>query len=77
MINYNGEDYVKFSSAINGIDEVVKEKDKEIERLNNIITELEKWLKEQLKENYGDSYITLQQTLKKLKELKEKYENNK
>ena len=53
-------------------DHTIEEKDKEIEKLNNIINELEKWLKE---ENMFDEYkdITYRETmgyvLDKLKEL--------
>ena len=48
-------------------------KDKEIERLNNIINELEKWLKNEHENGYEVYYImAIQDILDKLKELKEK-----
>ena len=43
-------------------------KDKEIERLNNIITELEKWLEEM---RFEDIAIAPDEALDKLKELKQ------
>lgn len=49
-------------------------KDKEIDRLNNVINELEKWLKEDLKEVYRDAGYRnniINEVLVKLKELKE------
>ena len=59
-----------------------KEKDKEIERLNNIINELEKWLEEKINESnlkgcsFEQTYITgkwnaYKKSLNKLLELKE------
>lgn len=50
-----------------------KRKDKEIKRLNNIINELEKWLKEDLKEVYRDAgyrHNLILEVLDKLHELK-------
>jgi len=49
----------------------IQAKDKEIERLNNVINELEKWLEESKSGDISFAYI---HTLDKLKELKE---NNK
>ena len=49
-------------------------KDKEIERLNNIINELEKWLKEQKEfydTEYPREYNDYDDVIDKLKELKE------
>lgn len=46
----------------------------EIERLNNIINELERWLKEDLKNNYRDAgyrHNLIIEVLDKLKELKD------
>ena len=48
-------------------------KDKEIERLNNIINELEKWLEEDLKQVYRDAgyrHNLILKVLDKLQELK-------
>ena len=48
-------------------------KDKEIERLNNIINELEKWLEEDLKQVYRDAghrHNLILEVLDKLQELK-------
>lgn len=66
-----------------GYKEQVEEKDKEIDRLNNIISELEKWLEESKK--YGslvyseikedgsfEEFIKLEEIKNKLNELKEK-----
>lgn len=52
----------------------LKEKDNEIDRLNNIINELERWLKEDLKNNYRDAgyrHNLIIEVLDKLKELKD------
>ena len=50
----------------------VEEKDKEIQRLNNIIEELEKWLKNEHENGYEVYYImAIQDILDKLKKLKE------
>lgn len=56
--------------------ELNKRKDKEIDRLNKIIVELEQWLEERLKKldliGYDDDiYSGIRHTLNKLKELKE------
>ena len=51
----------------------LKEKDKEIERLNNIIDELEKWLEEDLKQQYrdcGHRNNIIREVYNKLNELK-------
>lgn len=53
---------------------ISEEKDKEIERLNNIINELEKWLKE---ENYKDEDFWCINSVEVLDKLKELKENNK
>ncbi len=59
---------------------IVEEKDKEIERLNNIINELEKWVKSEYDRYYNDKenivfsnveVIDFGRVLDKLKELKE------
>ena len=74
------EEYVILQNAS---DEVEEEKDKEIERLNNIINELEKWLGESI-EKHTEDYLDwkydrnvylagskkLQNVLDKLQELK-------
>ena len=50
----------------------LEEKDKEIERLNNIINQLDKWLKNEHENGYEVYYImAIQDVLDKLKELKE------
>lgn len=52
----------------------VEQQEKEIERLNNIINELERWLKEDLKNNYRDAgyrHNLIIEVLDKLKELKD------
>ena len=46
MIDYNGEQYIKYSSAVKSLEELEKEKDKEIERLNNIIKEAIEFIEE-------------------------------
>lgn len=51
-----------------------EEKEQEIDRLNNVINELEKWLKEDLKQVYRDAGYRnniINEVLDKLKELKE------
>lgn len=52
-----------------------EEKEQEIDRLNNVINELEKWLKEDLKQVYRDAGYRnniINEVLDKLEELKEK-----
>lgn len=52
----------------------------EIERLNNIINGLERWLKEDLKNNYRDAgyrHNLIIEVLDKLKELKENNKDDK
>ena len=49
--------------------QIIDEKDKEIDRLNNIINELEKWLIEQSEKIWDDNNY-LDDVLDKLKELK-------
>ena len=52
----------------------IEEKDKEIERLNNIIDELEKWIMEDVKDEKPDLFFQVLRKidiLDKLKELKE------
>ena len=79
-----------YSPQMNNLQQKIEEKDKEIDRLNNIINELEKTLKEEVKELYNEEnpmlldetyikYATERKMaymyiLDKLKELKE---NNK
>lgn len=50
---------------------IYDEKDKEIERLKNVINELEKWLKEENYKNEDFWCINSVEVLNKLKELKE------
>ena len=55
----------------------IRRKDKEIERLNNIIEELEKWLEDYIDNTGLGEYETgiedgLKDTLKKIQELKER-----
>ena len=63
------------------LEKQLKEKEKEIERLNNIINELEKYLRneeaeydrlyeEQDEQEYLDKYFATRNVLNKLKELK-------
>ena len=67
----------KFKDYIKDLQQKVEEKNKEIDRLSNIINELEKWLIEQDKylhsnhifEDYQLTYCAI--VLDKLKELKE------
>ena len=58
---------------------LIKEKDKEIERLNNIINELEKWLKEKQIlygiNQQGFSWGVCGEALNKLQELKGSNDN--
>lgn len=54
--------------------EIIEEKNKEIDRLNNILDELEKWVKEDVKEEKPDLYFQVLRkidVLDKLKALKE------
>ena len=61
--NIKGEDYVLFKDYL--------ELDKEIERLNNIINELEKYIKESCwKDSWGVDTIYVNALLNKLQELK-------
>lgn len=60
IIQDENEEY-EFTDVLEALDD----KDKEIERLNNIINELEKWLKE------NNLYNTNDNILNKIKELKE------
>lgn len=84
-INISKYDILPSKVFINGIEitdtgtwnEVISSmdvKDKEIDRLNNVINELEKWLKEDLKQVYRDAgyrNTIINEVLNKLKELKE------
>ena len=57
----------------NKYNNLCEEQDKEIERLNNIINELEKWLEEDLKQVYRDAghrHNLILEVLDKLQELK-------
>ena len=72
-------EFISDRNAITMLGNQNEEKDKEIERLNNIIkqkdniiNELEKYLKEQIDEHYSWHYREwIRQVLNKLKELKE------
>jgi len=66
IIQDENEEY-EFTDVLEALDD----KDKEIERLNNIINELEKWLKE------NNLYNTNDNILNKIKELKENEWNRK
>ena len=75
----NSEDYMLLNSYISKpYEETIVEQDKEIERLNNIIEEIEKWTKENNVNNrdiYGyemedTKVIYLEDFLDKLKALK-------
>ena len=85
IATYQGKEY-ELENLLNGLLNKLEEKDNEIERLNNIIDELEKWLKEQyefidtisefptIKEIQQEYLIMLndyENVLNKLKELKE------
>ena len=77
-------DYICDYFKNEALENKIEEKDKEIERLNNIINELEKWLEESI-EKHTDDYIDwkydrnvylagskkLQNVFDKLQELKE------
>ena len=67
-LDKNGEQQVKWVQDKH-IVKLFEMKDKEIERLNNIIEELEKWLEEM---RFEDIAIAPDEALDKLKELKEK-----
>ena len=56
------EDYIDY-------DDELYEKDKEIERLNNIINELEKWLKDEKEATIFDYHFAIEDVLNKLNEL--------
>lgn len=65
------EHYEEYKGTLN---KQLEQKDKEIDRLNNIINELEKWIKEDVKEEKPDLYFQVLRKidiLDKLKELKE------
>ena len=69
VLTYKEQDeYKEYLNTI--IETITKEKDKEIERLNNIINELEKYLFSQLQEYGGGGLV--QEYYDKLKELKNK-----
>ena len=64
----------KSVGTINELAEEEKELYDEVVRLNNVINELEKWLKEDLKQVYRDAGYRnniINEVLDKLKELKE------
>ena len=74
IINFvNSEDYMLLNSYISKpYEETIIEQDKEIERLNNIIDELEKWLNKIINLTHNlDEKGTCKNVLYKLKELKE------
>jgi hypothetical protein len=72
-MNYTLEELM-YEMLCDSVDDL-EQKDKEIARLNKIIDELEKWLKERLEklDLIGDDeiYSGIEYTLNKLKELKE------
>jgi len=73
---HNRCDYLMEHDEITYLLEFIKDKDKEIERLNNIINELEKWLEEKQDLVCGcgitPEYIyAYENCLDRLKELKE------
>ena len=74
IVNALNSNYEPTSYSKNYVEQIISEKDKEIERLNNIINELEKWLKEykkQCKKYDSNSTIgVINCILNKLKELK-------
>ena len=71
----------------NAFDEIVEDNQKlknevvyskvEIDRLNNIINKLEKWVKEDVKEEKPDLYFQVLRKIDILDKLKELKENNK
>lgn len=61
------DDYIMSYGEVDMIYHYIEEKDKEIERLNNIINELEKWLIEDSK-TCDDTYCS--SVLDKIQELK-------
>ena len=71
-IEANGFSDKALEQIVEVVRPILNEKDKEIERLNNIITELEKWLEERKDScNTLDYYRSYKDVLDKLKELKE------
>ena len=63
------EHYEEYKGTLN---KQLEEKDKEIDRLNNIIDELEKWIKENNLGKYRtENVVDTDELLDKLKELKE------
>ena len=56
IATYQGKEY-ELENLLNGLLNKLEEKDNEIERLNNIIDELEKWLKEETLRVFDDRYV--------------------
>ena len=68
---YDLEERIKIiNESINKTHQENKELNKELERLNNIINELEKWLKEEYEGTIFDYHNAIEDVLDKLQELK-------
>lgn len=70
-LTYGNDNALK---GVNQIQDYITNLEQEIDRLNNIINELERWLKEDLKNNYRDAgyrHNLIIEVLDKLKELKD------
>ena len=67
MLNVMGSFISTELDAFENLHKELEEKDKEIEKLNNIINELEKYLIEQVEKSYSNDYDNV---LDKLDELK-------
>jgi hypothetical protein len=80
-ISCSDEDIEKSMNRKSILDTILEEKDKEIERLNNIINELEKYLEKHSKIDYECNATIIHEqmacaiVLNKLKELKENGNN--
>lgn len=73
-INYKDKNDSVYAIKFYSMQKQIDEKDKEIERLNNIINELENYFKE--KDNDGYEKLYVEDILYKLKELKESGDND-
>ena len=66
-----------WQEVVHEIEKALEEKNKEIERLNNIINEFEDWLNAKYEEMHDIWYVKVLNKLKELKKELIKSENNK